>query len=61
MKGMKKMDKRTKRKKDIGKIATRIMGLVLAAMMVLSVAATLIYYIAFKSKKSISISSDCVI
>ena len=36
------MDKRTKRKKDIGKI-----GLVLAAMMVLSVAATLIYYIAF--------------
>ena len=44
MKGMKKMDKR---KKDIGKIATRIMGLVLAAMMVLSVAATLIYYIAF--------------
>lgn len=47
MKGMKKMNKRTKRKKDIGKIATRIMGLVLAAMMVLSVAATLIYYIAF--------------
>ena len=41
------MDKRTNRKKDIGKIATRIMGLVLAAMMVLSVAATLIYYIAF--------------
>ena len=41
------MDKRTKRKKDIGKIATRIMWLVLAAMMVLSVAATLIYYIAF--------------
>ena len=32
---------------NIGKIATRIMGLVLAAMMVLSVAATLIYYIAF--------------
>lgn len=44
------MDKRTKRKKDIGKIATRIMGLVLAAMMVLSVAATLIYYIALINK-----------
>ena len=47
MKGMNIMDKNIKRKKDIGKIATRIMGLVLAAMMVLSVAATLIYYIAF--------------
>ena len=41
------MDKRTKRKKDIGKLATWRMGLVLAVMMVLSVAATLIYYIAF--------------
>ena len=47
MKGMKQMDKHKKRKKDIGKIATRIMGLILAAMMILSVAATLIYYIAF--------------
>lgn len=41
------MNKNTKRKKDIGKIATRIMGIILAAMMVLSVAATLIYYIIF--------------
>lgn len=41
------MDKNTKRKKDIGKIATKIMGLILALMMVLSVAATLIYYIVF--------------
>lgn len=47
MKGMNKMDKNTKRKRDIGKIATKIMGLILALMMVLSVAATLIYYIVF--------------
>lgn len=41
------MDKHKKHKKDIGKIATKIMILILAAMMILSVAATLIYYIAF--------------
>lgn len=41
------MTKETKRKKDIGKIATKIMGVVLALMMVLSVAASLIYYIIF--------------
>lgn len=41
------MTKETKRKKDIGKIATKIMGLLLALMMILSVAATLIYYIIF--------------
>ena len=41
------MNKYTKRKKDIGKIATRIMGLILVGMMLLSVAASLIYYFAF--------------
>lgn len=39
-----------KNKKDIGKIATKIMALILAGMMVLSIAATLIYYIIFMAK-----------
>ncbi len=32
-------------KRDIGKIATKIMAAILAAMMVLSVATTLIFYL----------------
>lgn len=39
------MAKESKNKKDIGKTATKIMAIILAGMMVLSVAATLIYYI----------------
>lgn len=41
------MSKNTKRKKDIGKIATKVMMVVLAGMMLLSVAASLIYCIIF--------------
>lgn len=41
------MSKNTKHKRDIGKIATKIMVIILALMMLLSVSATLIYYIAF--------------
>ncbi len=41
------MAKNTKQKKDIGKIATKIMVIVLIAMMLLSVAATLIYSLVF--------------
>ncbi len=41
------MNKNAKHKKDIGKIATKIMGLILVLMMLMSVSATLIYYIAF--------------
>lgn len=39
------MSKETKNKKDIRKFATKIMAIILVAMMVLSVAATLIFYI----------------
>lgn len=39
------MEKKQKNKKDIGKLAARIMAIVLATMMILSVAGTLIYYI----------------
>ena len=39
------MVKKQKNKKDIGKLATRIMAIILAGMMILSVAGTLIYYI----------------
>lgn len=39
------MAKETKNKKDIGKVVTKVMAIILAGMMVLSVAATLIYYI----------------
>lgn len=41
------MAKNTKQKKDIGKIATKIMVIVLIAMMLLSVAGTLIYSLIF--------------
>ena len=39
------MSKETKNKKDVKKVATKIMAIILAAMMVLSIAATLIFYI----------------
>jgi len=39
------MAKEQKNKKDIGKLATKIMAIILAVMMVLSVAATLIFCI----------------
>ncbi len=39
------MAKEQKNKKDIGKLATKIMAIILAVMMVLSIAATLIYCI----------------
>lgn len=41
------MAKNAKHKKDIGKIATKIMVIALIAMMLLSVAATLIYSLVF--------------
>ncbi len=41
------MAKNKKNKRDIGKIATKVMLIILALMMVLSVAASLIYYIMF--------------
>ena len=39
-----------KNKKDFGKIAMRIMAIILAGMMVISVAGTLIYYLVFMGK-----------
>ncbi len=41
------MAKKQKSKKDISKIAGKIMAIILAGMMVLSVAGTLIYYIIY--------------
>lgn len=41
------MAKNQKNKKDMGKIAGKVMAIILAGMMVLSVAATLIYYIIY--------------
>ena len=41
------MTSKQKNKKDIGKIAGKIMAFILAGMMVLSVAATLVYYIIY--------------
>ena len=41
------MEKNKKNKMDIGKIATKVMLVVIALMMVLSVAASLIYCIMF--------------
>lgn len=45
------MAKNQKNKRDIGKIATKIMAIILAGLMVLSVAATLIYYIVYMAKQ----------
>lgn len=39
------MAKEQKNKKDIGKVVTKVMAIILAGMMILSVAATLIFYI----------------
>ena len=39
-----------KTKKDIGKVATKVMAIILAAMMVLSVAATLVYSIIYMAQ-----------
>lgn len=44
------MANKPKNKRDIKKIATRIMAVILVAMMVLSVAGTLIYYILSMTK-----------
>ena len=42
------MAKNQKNKKDIKKLATRIMAIILAGMMLLSVAGTLLFYILAK-------------
>ena len=38
-------DKKPKNKRDLGKVAVRVIALILAILMVLAVAATLIYYL----------------
>ena len=42
---MEKANKRQKNKRDVGKIATRIVAAILAVLMVLAVASSLIYYL----------------
>lgn len=42
------MNKKQKNKRDLGKIGIKIMAFILAGMMVLSVAATLIYCLVMK-------------
>lgn len=44
------MTKKQKTKKDIGKVATKVMAIILAAMMVLSVATTLVYSIIYMAQ-----------
>lgn len=44
------MTKKQKTKKDIGKVATKVIAIILAAMMVLSVAATLVYSIIYMAQ-----------
>ena len=39
------MDKKEKNKRDLGKIITKIIAAILAILMILAVAGTLIYYI----------------
>lgn len=39
------MDKKDKHKRDIGRIATRVIAGILAILMILAVAGTLIYYL----------------
>ena len=39
------MDRKQKNKHDIGKIGVRVIALILAILMILAVAATLIYYL----------------
>lgn len=38
------MQKKQKKQKDMGKIATKVMAIILAALMLLSTVATLIFY-----------------
>ena len=38
-------DKKQKNKRDLGKVAVRVIALILAILMVVAVAATLIYYL----------------
>lgn len=45
--GKKQIQKNQKTKKNIGKIASKIMIIILIAMMLLSVGATIIYYLVF--------------
>ena len=46
MKKMKKeIENKQKNRRDIGKIATRVVALILAILMVLAMATTLIYYL----------------
>ncbi len=42
---MKKTNKKQKNRRDMGKIATRIVAAILAVLMVLAVASSLIYYL----------------
>lgn len=42
---MNKIDKKQKSKRDMGKIATRIIAAILAILMILAVATTLVYYL----------------
>ena len=39
------MEKKEKNKRDIGKIATKIIAAILAILMILAVSATFIYYV----------------
>ena len=41
----KKKEKNQKSKRDIGKIATKVMAAILALLMILAVAGTLVYYL----------------
>ncbi len=40
-----------KNKKDFGKVATKVMAFILAGMMLLSVAGTLIFYIVYMTRQ----------
>lgn len=42
---MDKKEKKQKNKRDIGKIATKVMAAVLALLMILAVGGTLVYYL----------------
>ena len=43
----KQIEKKQKSKKNIGKIGTKIMAIILATMMIVSIFATIIYYFVF--------------
>lgn len=42
---MKQNETKSKKQKNVGKLGVKVMAIILAAMMVLSVAASLIYYL----------------